>query len=90
MNKHYLHTKKGEKVLAARQQESLALQKSYELAIKREKAGLTDLLDVLDVERTLLQAEIDLVSAKQDQLNAVVDICKALGGGWTEKDGFKK
>jgi multidrug efflux system outer membrane protein len=79
----------GEKVLAARQQQSLALQKSYELAIKREKAGLTDLLDVLDVERTLLQSEMDLVSAKQDQLNALVDICKALGGGWTE-DGFKK
>ena len=48
------------------------------------------MLDVLDVERTLLQAEMDLVSAKQDQLNAIVDICKALGGGWTEQDGFKK
>ena len=80
----------GEKILAARQQESLALQKSYELAIKREKAGLTDLLDVLDVERTLLQAEMDLVSVKQAQLNAIIDICKALGGGWTEQDGFKK
>ncbi len=79
----------GEKVLAARQQQSSALQRSYELAIKREKAGLTDLLDVLDVERTLLQAEMDLVSARQDQLNAIIDICKALGGGWTE-DGFKK
>ena len=75
----------GEKVLAARQQESFALQKSYELAVKREKAGLTDLLDLLDVERTLLQAEMDFVSAKQAQLNAIIDICKALGGGWTEK-----
>ena len=80
----------GEKVLSARKQQSLALQKSYELAVKREKAGLTDLLDVLDVERTLLQAEMDLVCAKQDQLNALIDICKALGGGWTEQDGFKK
>ena len=61
-----------------------------EVAVKREEAGLTDLLDLLDVERTLLQAEMDFVSAKQAQLNAIIDICKALGGGWTEQDGFKK
>lgn len=75
----------GEKVVQARQQQSLALERSYELALKREKAGLTDLLDVLDVERMLLQAEMDFVAAKADQLNAIVDICKALGGGWTEE-----
>ena len=79
----------GENVLEARQKEAIALRRSYELALKREKAGLIELLDVLDVERTLLEAEQELVSARQDQLNAVVDICKALGGGWTE-DGFKK
>ena len=60
------------------------------MVLKREKAGLTDLLDVLDVERSLLDAEMRLISAKQGQLNAVIDICKALGGGWTEQDGFKK
>lgn len=75
----------GKDVLQARQKQTLALQKSYELAVKREKAGLTDLLDVLDVERMLLQSEMDLVSAKTDQLNAIIDICKALGGGWKEK-----
>ena len=75
----------GENILEARQKEVVALQKSYELAVKREKAGLTDLLDLLDVERMLLQTEMDLVTAKQEQLNAVIDICKALGGGWTEE-----
>lgn len=78
----------GKKVISARQQQSLALQKSYKLAVKREKAGLTDLLDVLDVERTLLQAEMDLVKAQNEQLCAIIDICKALGGGWTETSGF--
>ncbi len=76
----------GETVLDARQKEAVALRRSYELALKREKAGLIELLDVLDVERTLLSAEQELVSARQDQLNAVVDICKALGGGWKEKE----
>ncbi len=75
----------GENMLEARQKEVLALQRSYELAIKREKAGLTDLLDVLDVERMLLQAQMDLVNAKNSQLNAVINICKSLGGGWTEE-----
>jgi len=79
----------GENVLEAKQKEAIALRRSYELALKREKAGLIELLDVLDVERTLLSAEQELVSARKDQLNAVVDICKALGGGWTE-DGFEK
>ena len=75
----------GENMLEARQKEVFALQRSYELAVKREKAGLTDLLDVLDVERMLLQAQMDLVNAKNGQLNAVINICKSLGGGWTEE-----
>lgn len=75
----------GEKILAARQKEVVAMRRSYVLALKREKAGLIELLDVLDVERFLLEAEEYLVSAKQNQLNAVIDICKALGGGWKEE-----
>ncbi len=75
----------GENILAARQKEVVAMRRSYILAQKRQKAGLIELLDVLDVERYLLEAEKDLVSAKRYQLNAVVDICKALGGGWNDK-----
>ena len=76
----------GTNILEAREKEASALERSYELAVKREKAGLTDLLDLLDVERTLLQAQMDLVTAKANQLNAVIDICKSLGGGWTEEN----
>jgi len=79
----------GQKTLAAREKQTLALKKSYELSVKREKSGLADLLDVLDVERMLLQAQIDLATAQQDQLNATVDICRTLGGGWTEEKGFE-
>ena len=70
--------------LQARQKQTAALERSYELSLKREKAGISSLLDVLDVERTLLQAQMDLASAQMQQLLAVVDICKALGGGWCE------
>lgn len=74
----------GKNMLSAKEKQTIALQKAYMLAVKREKAGLTDLLDVLDVERMLLQSEMALVSARTNQLNAVVDICRALGGGWKE------
>jgi len=79
----------GQNTLAARQKQTQALKRSYELAVKRAKSGLGDLLDVLDVERMFLQAQLDLVSAQMNQLNATVDICKALGGGWTEEKGFE-
>lgn len=74
----------GKSVLSAREKEAFALERSYFLAQKREKAGLTDLLDVLDVERTLLQAQMDLVEARNNQFNAIINACKALGGSWVK------
>lgn len=59
-----------------------ALKKGYSIAKKQKEAGLIGLIDLLDVERGLLAAEMELVSARQNQLNAAVDLCKALGGGW--------
>jgi multidrug efflux system outer membrane protein len=59
-----------------------ALKKSYFIALKQEESGLIGLLDLLDVERGLLAAEMDLVEALQNQLKSVVDLSKALGGGW--------
>ncbi len=60
-----------------------ALKKGYSIARKQKEAGLIGLIDLLDVERGLLSAEMELVKALQNQLNATVDLCKALGGGWT-------
>jgi outer membrane protein, multidrug efflux system len=39
-------------------------------------------LDVLDAQRQLFSAELDLASITRDQLTAVVQLYKALGGGW--------
>jgi multidrug efflux system outer membrane protein len=52
------------------------------LAQRRYTAGLTRYLDVLDAERQLLAAEFDLAAITHDQLTAVVQVYKALGGGW--------
>jgi multidrug efflux system outer membrane protein len=37
---------------------------------------------VLDAQRQLFSAELDLASTTRDQLTAVVQLYKALGGGW--------
>jgi hypothetical protein len=39
-------------------------------------------IDVLDAQRLLLQAQLDRESNHTAQLNAVVDVCLAIGGGW--------
>ena len=59
-----------------------AMQRSYELSKKQEDAGLIGVTDLLDVEENLLSAEINLASSRRDELAAVANLCKALGGGW--------
>jgi len=52
------------------------------LATLRYENGLAGYLDVLDAQRQLFAAEIDLASSWRDQLIAVVQVYRALGGGW--------
>lgn len=46
------------------------------------QAGAADFQKVLETERTRLTAEDNLASAKADVLTAVIQLYKALGGGW--------
>ena len=69
-------------------QQTQAMQRSYDLTKKQEAAGLIGVTDLLDVESNLLSAEMSLSTARLNELNAVVTLCQALGGGWTEQDGF--
>ncbi|GHT92549.1 RND transporter [Alphaproteobacteria bacterium] len=75
-------------IVVSRTRQVNALKKSYSIALAQKESGLVSLLELLDVERNLLSAEMELVGALQSNLNAVVDLCKALGGGWT-KDALK-
>ena len=59
-----------------------AMQRSYELTKKQEDAGLIGVTDLLNVEENLLSAEMNLSTARKNELSAVVNLCKALGGGW--------
>ena len=69
-------------------QQTAAMQRSYDLTKKQEDAGLIGVTDLLDVEENLLSAEMNLASARNDELAAVVNLSKALGGGWNAEGGF--
>ena len=49
--------------------------------------GQATSLDVLAAQREALNAEISLVQTRRDQLIAVVQLYKALGGGWNPEPG---
>lgn len=65
----------------ARQSQSSALKRSLDLVRKQYDAGLVSLIDVLDIERSYLQAQMNEATAIENELNAVVAVSKALGGG---------
>ena len=59
------------------------LQRSLDLATERYENGYSDYLDVLDTERSLFNAQLQLASARGDYQRALVSLYRALGGDWT-------
>jgi len=66
------------------QQELLVktLQDRSRLAYLRYEGGVDTLLNALDADRDLFQAELNLTQTRRDELVSVVQLYKALGGGW--------
>ncbi|QQS10778.1 MAG: efflux transporter outer membrane subunit [Rhodospirillales bacterium] len=56
---------------------------AYRLAELRYRAGSVDFLTVLVTQRAVLQSEDAVVLAELAQAGALVDLYKALGGGWS-------
>jgi len=71
------------------QQELLvkALDDASQIATLRYEGGVSSFLEVLDTDRQLFDAQRDLVVAKRDESVAVVQLYKALGGGWQKDAG---
>jgi multidrug efflux system outer membrane protein len=69
------------------QQEGLttAAQDARRLADIRYRGGATSYLEVLDADTRLFDAEIRLAEARFDELSALVELYRALGGGWQQE-----
>lgn len=57
---------------------------AFRLSSELYRSGLVDFLNVLDAERTLYAAQDDLVGSTQSVSLDLVQLYKALGGGWQE------
>jgi multidrug efflux system outer membrane protein len=68
------------------QQELLAhaAEDAAQLSAKRYQAGTTNYLEVLTNETNFLTADLGLAQARLNELLALVQIYKALGGGWQQ------
>jgi outer membrane protein, multidrug efflux system len=60
----------------------VALQDRLRLAYVRYRGGVDTQLNALDADRDLFQAELTLSQIRLDELLTVVQLYKALGGGW--------
>jgi multidrug efflux system outer membrane protein len=60
------------------------LEESVRLSIMRYQGGTTTYLEVLDGQRSLFEAELVLAAARGDEYQSLVQIYKALGGGWQQ------
>ncbi|MBS1561663.1 MAG: efflux transporter outer membrane subunit [Bacteroidetes bacterium] len=59
-----------------------ALRSELKLANLRYEGGYTSYLQVLDSQRSLFQAELELARIRLYELRSAVQLYKALGGGW--------
>ncbi len=68
-----------------RQENSVAdLQESVRLSDMRYKGGTTTYLEVLDGQRSLFSAELTLAEARGTEYQSLVQLYRALGGGWQQ------
>jgi multidrug efflux pump len=70
------------------QQEQLvaALRDATRLSSDRYQGGLDSYLQVLDAQRNLFRSELDLASLRRQELTSIVELYRALGGGWSGQE----
>jgi multidrug efflux system outer membrane protein len=76
-----------QKVREIRAQQELlvaTLRDRSRLADLRYEGGVDTLLNALDSDRELFEAELNLTQSKRNELLSLVQLYKALGGGWQQ------
>jgi multidrug efflux system outer membrane protein len=68
--------------LAAQAERAQKLGAALELAELRYRSGYSGYLDVLDAQRQLLQAQTLQILAARDVRFALIELARAMGGGW--------
>ncbi|MBM6595170.1 efflux transporter outer membrane subunit [Microvirga pudoricolor] len=63
-------------------------QRAYDISVEQLRAGIIDRTTLLNTEQTLFSAQNALVQARLARLQSVVDLYRALGGGWERGPGL--
>ena len=58
------------------------LQETVDTSLQRYSGGITNYLEVLDGQRSLFNAELTLAQDRGNEYQGLVQLYKALGGGW--------
>jgi NodT family efflux transporter outer membrane factor (OMF) lipoprotein len=61
-----------------------ALTESIDISIRLFQSARADYMEVLLTQRDALESSVELVETKKDQLLAMVNMYRALGGGWNK------
>ncbi|GAB3390660.1 efflux transporter outer membrane subunit [Lysobacter fragariae] len=72
------------------EQAAIESAQAAQLAQVRYEAGATDLLEVLDAQRTQLQAQDAFADGRARSVNSAVALYKALAGGWPSRMPVRK
>jgi multidrug efflux system outer membrane protein len=76
--------RKVREVRAKQQQLVTTLQDRSSLAYMRYRGGVDTLLNALDADRDLFDAELGLAQTRRNELLVLVQLYRALGGGWQQ------
>ena len=71
-------------VRVQQQQVVADLAESVRLSVMRYRGGTTTYLEVLDGQRSLFSAELTLAQARGNEYQSLVQLYRALGGGWQQ------
>ncbi len=71
-------------VRKAQQETVQDLSDSVDTSLKRYRGGITTYLEVLDNQRSLFSAQLTLAQDRGNEFQSLVQLYKALGGGWQQ------
>jgi multidrug efflux system outer membrane protein len=72
--------------IAQNETRTTAAREYLRLTDLRYRGGVVSYLEVLDAQRQLFSAELDLSDTRLTQLLAVIDLYRGLGGGWSDEE----
>jgi multidrug efflux system outer membrane protein len=75
---------KAREIRATKEQLLATLQDRSRLSYLRYRGGVDTLLNALDADRDLFDAELGLAQSRRDELVSLVQVYRALGGGWEQ------